>query len=496
MASRCGLRKRTGDRSVDRLSNQAGLSAFLANRLRATNAAAAAPNSNTMGGAGTGVGVPLDPLYPLDVIPLLPPLLVLLLLLLVVLVLKPVLLDPKLLELVLVDEETSPLDDDDVDVDTLPLDELELETSPLDEDDTLPLLLVDDPPVEEVLVVERPPVLVDDPPEPPLADEILPLLPPLADDTLPLLPPLDVLVEEPPLPPEPPLDVLVEEPPEPPLEMLPLDVLLDEPPEPPLEILPLEVELMLTITPLDPLVPDDVVPDDVVPDDVVPDDATPEEPLEPVLVLDVDEMTIPPLPLPPPLPPKKPPAKKPPPPPKPLLPPTRIGPPLPPPLLDTTGNSPLDPRYGGGSGTGVPWLATVMTAGGQAAWVRVTTRRMRVAGRRAAVRTTRLVCACFTYAVRGLADSVTCTAPPPIKAPPHVQAHNFAKAIRTDIVFLARVTMPLCKSTVQPQQECRYPSKVQNKLLSSTPLTNKASIIARNYGRRDVPKWLTYHAGT
>jgi hypothetical protein len=31
--------------------------------------------------------------------------------------------------------------------------------------------------------------------------------------------------------------------------------------------------------------------------------------------------------------------------------------------------------------------------------------------------------------------SVTCTAPPPINAPPQVQAHNFAKAIRTDIVL-------------------------------------------------------------
>jgi hypothetical protein len=31
----------------------------------------------------------------------------------------------------------------------------------------------------------------------------------------------------------------------------------------------------------------------------------------------------------------------------------------------------------------------------------------------------------------GLAD--TCTAPPPMIAPPHVQAHNFAKAIFTDM---------------------------------------------------------------
>lgn len=30
-------------------------------------------------------------------------------------------------------------------------------------------------------------------------------------------------------------------------------------------------------------------------------------------------------------------------------------------------------------------------------------------------------------------ESATCMAPPPINAPPQVQAHNFAKAIRTDI---------------------------------------------------------------
>ena len=36
-----------------------------ANRLRATRAAAAAPNSNTIGGAGTGAGgPPLDPVLP------------------------------------------------------------------------------------------------------------------------------------------------------------------------------------------------------------------------------------------------------------------------------------------------------------------------------------------------------------------------------------------------------------------------------------------------
>lgn len=34
---------------------------FLANRLRATSAAAAQPNSRIIGGAGTGCGPPLDP---------------------------------------------------------------------------------------------------------------------------------------------------------------------------------------------------------------------------------------------------------------------------------------------------------------------------------------------------------------------------------------------------------------------------------------------------
>lgn len=35
-------------------------------RLRATSAAAAAPNSSIIGGAGTGAGLPLDPLDPPD----------------------------------------------------------------------------------------------------------------------------------------------------------------------------------------------------------------------------------------------------------------------------------------------------------------------------------------------------------------------------------------------------------------------------------------------
>ncbi|MES2044912.1 MAG: hypothetical protein V4475_13645 [Pseudomonadota bacterium] len=44
----------------------------MAKRLRATSAAAAAPNSRTIGGAGTGAGgPPVEPVLPLE--PLLPP---------------------------------------------------------------------------------------------------------------------------------------------------------------------------------------------------------------------------------------------------------------------------------------------------------------------------------------------------------------------------------------------------------------------------------------
>lgn len=41
--------------------------------------------------------------------------------------------------------------------------------------------------------------------------------------------------------------------------------------------------------------------------------------------------------------------------------------------------------------------------------------------------------ACLTIAGRAGGFSATWTAPPPRMAPPQVQAHNFAKAIRTDI---------------------------------------------------------------
>lgn len=63
----------------------------LASRLRATRAAAAAPNNRTIGGAGTGVGVPLLPVdVPLDVLVLD----VLPVEVMPLLVLQPLLLDP------------------------------------------------------------------------------------------------------------------------------------------------------------------------------------------------------------------------------------------------------------------------------------------------------------------------------------------------------------------------------------------------------------------
>jgi hypothetical protein len=58
-------------------ADQAGSGIFFANRLRATSAAAAAPNNRTIGGAGTGAGgPPLDPVLPPVELPW-PPLLLL-----------------------------------------------------------------------------------------------------------------------------------------------------------------------------------------------------------------------------------------------------------------------------------------------------------------------------------------------------------------------------------------------------------------------------------
>lgn len=114
------------------------------NRLRTTSAPAAAPNSSSIGGAGTGVGgVPLDPELPeleggfqpdeVD---------------------QPLDVEDDVLLEVEVDEDTSP--DDEVEVDE--------DTSPDEDELTSPDELVDDPPVD--VDVELPPVEVevDEPP--------------------------------------------------------------------------------------------------------------------------------------------------------------------------------------------------------------------------------------------------------------------------------------------------------------------------------------------
>jgi len=250
---------------------------------------------------------------------------------------------------------------------------------------------------------------------------------PLDVDEVDEIVPEDDEVDEPPVEEdveEPPVEEEVEEPPveveEPPVEVEDPPVEVDEPPvdevDEMLIVIPLEVPLDVLLLPLE-----------------VPLDVPLEVPLEPLdaeedepLALDEAE---PPLeeiatPL---LPPKKPPPKKPPKPPKPPVPPITTGTAAPPP--PATGKS-LGGK-GGGRGTGV--LASVTVVGGQMVRVVVTTRRTLPAPRTATCRTRRFVF--LTWATRGLADSATCTAPPPITAPPQAQAQSFAKAIRTDIAL-------------------------------------------------------------
>jgi len=195
----------------------------------------------------------------------------------------------------------------------------------------------------------------------------------------------------------------------------------------------------------------DTLPDDVetLPDDVdtLPDEVltppvevdTPPEVLEvevdPVLVEDTTTLPPPPLDPPPKNPPKKPPPKPPKPPPPPITT-GRLGP-----LAANTGCS----AGGGGKGIGigVGWVVTVTTLGSHdGASAGIVTRRTRLVWRTGVAATLRwrsgLVCLtwCGTApSARGV--SATCTAPPPISAPPAAQAHNFAKAMRTDIVSLS-----------------------------------------------------------
>ena len=233
------------------------------------------------------------------------------------------------------------------------------------------------------LVLDEVDVLV----APKLLDEISPL------DVEVELPPVDVEVELPPVEVElPPVDEVD--------ETLPLDVELDTPLE--VETLPVEVETPLEV---------EVEPPEV----------------ETVIVV------LPPVELPPTKLPLKKPAPKP------------LPKPLPPPI--TTGTPPLAllaTATGGGGGAGMNMGGTIVRV--------VVTWGARQATRRTVRRTTRR---CFDWARRTVAVrafawltmegraggfSATWTAPPPMIAPPQVQAQSFARAIRTDmisILFLA-----------------------------------------------------------
>jgi hypothetical protein len=148
--------------------------------------------------------------------------------------------------------------------------------------------------------------------------------------------------------------------------------------------------------------------------------------------LDVDETTI--LPLDPPPPPKNPPAKNPPPNPPPPDPPTMIGAAPPPPLITGCG----------GNGIGAPCEVTVTTCGWHVVVRVVVTTRLRAwaTGRTACLMMCRLIDTRSAACV-----SATWTAPPPMMAPPQAHAHNFAKAIRTDMIVFPVWTMRrICRS--------------------------------------------------
>ncbi len=133
--------------------------------------------------------------------------------------------------------------------------------------------------------------------------------------------------------------------------------------------------------------------------------------------------------------PTKPPEKKPPPKPKPPPPepPTTTRPELPPLLASATG--------GGGGGANIGgMMVRVVTAAGAGQATRRTVRRTTRRTVRARRTWPLFAFACLTIAGRAGGFSATWTAPPPMIAPPQVQAQSFAKAILTDITaspFLA-----------------------------------------------------------
>ena len=246
------------------------------------------------------------------------------------------------LELLLDEVDDEVEDEDEEEVD----DEVEVETLPLDdvEVDTLPLeeVEVDTLPLEDVEVDTFP-----------LDEDVLLTLPLEVDvEEVLLTPPVEVELDDPPD------EVEVEEP--------PVEEEVDEPPDPPDEV---ELEV------------------------------------EPPLVLEVEEITIP------------------------LDP-----PPLPPNTTGGAAGALVSIIGAAGSAIGGACVATVTTEGGQAGAGRTrATGRTRSTGRRTGL------CATFFLlnSVRGLAFSATCTAPPPINAPPAVHAGSFTKAIRTDMVLLS-----------------------------------------------------------
>lgn len=221
-------------------------------------------------------------------------------------------------------------------------------------------------------------------------------------------------------------------------DIFPLEVEVDDPPEDvELEEPPVLVELPPVLVELPPDPPDDV---DVEPPLVETD--TP-------LLINVTT-TLPPPDPPPPNPPPKPPPNPPPkPPPKPPEPPTTgmKAPPLPP-LPPSNGPRSKAASRAAIGGKGARLAIVVMVVPppvAQAVWtVRRTLRTTRpCATRTGATRLCFVTLACWT---RGRACSVTCTAPPPMIAPPHAHAQSFAKAIFTDItsypVFAALVVPP------------------------------------------------------
>lgn len=180
-------------------------------------------------------------------------------------------------------------------------------------------------------------------------------------------------------------------------------------------ILPLVVVVVVDVTL--PLVEVEVEPDDE--PELLPDEL-PE--VDVVVLISI----LPPLDEPPPKnPPKKPPPKPPPQPPPPIT----IG--WPPPPATTTGCC-------GSSGSGIGIIATCSWQ--QSSFFSIT-RRMRLiflgSARLAGRSLTYLTGAAplVLYSTADVCGSATCTAPPVTSAPPAATAANFARAIRTDMVY-------------------------------------------------------------